>query len=152
MTYGRLGVLHVLLRYPKKLQGTSREFNAQLETASYSKMKEWRILLLQYLLQLNRSVTGEVKVATGAGECRQNCGMPLLTDLVVVMRIDPLALVHGLREFVTVVYGPLMSIVFPDVQVSAGIQELGVVCQLSLGCGLFRAELVGTEGAERVGQ
>ena len=119
MTYGRLGVLLVLLRYPKKLQGTSREFNAQLETASYSKMKEWRILLLQYLLQLNRSVTGEVKVATGAGECRQNCGMPLLTDLVVVMRIDPLALVHGLREFVTVVYGPLMSIVFPDVQVQA---------------------------------
>ena len=35
---------------------------------------------------------------------------------------------------------------------SEGIQELGVVCQLSLGCGLFRAELGATEGAERVGQ
>ena len=34
---------------------------------------------------------------------------------------------------------------------SEGIQELGVVCQLSLGCGLFRSELGGTEGAERVG-
>ena len=35
---------------------------------------------------------------------------------------------------------------------SEGIQALGVVCQLSVGCGLFRAELSGTEGAERVGQ
>ena len=33
MTYGRLGDLLVLLRYPEQLQGTSREFNAQLETA-----------------------------------------------------------------------------------------------------------------------
>ena len=45
--------------------------------------------------------------------------MPLLTDLAVMMRIDPLALVHGLREFVTVVYGPVISFVFPDVQVKA---------------------------------
>ena len=54
MTYGRLGDLLVLLRYPEQLQGTSREFNAQLETASLKKMKDWRILLLQYLLQQNR--------------------------------------------------------------------------------------------------
>ena len=32
-----------------------------------------------------------------------------------------------------------------------GIPELSVVGQLSFGCGLFRAELGGTEGAERVG-
>ena len=35
---------------------------------------------------------------------------------------------------------------------SEGIQEISVVCQLSIGCGLLRAELGGTEGAERVGQ
>ena len=80
MTYGRLGDLLVLLRYPEQLQGPSREFNAQLETASLKKMKDWRTLLLQYLLQQNRSVTGEDKVATNAGECKQYCGMPLLTD------------------------------------------------------------------------
>ena len=119
MTYGRLGDLLVLLRYPEQLQGPSREFNAQLETASLKKMKDWRTLLLQYLLQQNRSVTGEDKVATNAGECKQYCGMPLLTDLAVMMRIDPLALVHGLREVVTVVYGPVMSFAFPDVQVKA---------------------------------
>ena len=109
----------MLLRYPEQLQGTSREFNAQLETASLRKKKDWRTLLLQYLLQQNRSVTGEDKVATDAGECKQYCGMPLLTDLAVMMRIDPLALIHGLREFVTVVYGPVMSFAFPDVQVEA---------------------------------
>ena len=119
MTYGRTGDLLVLLRYPEQLQGPNREFNAQLETASLKKMKDWRTLLLQYLLQQNRSVTGEDKVATNAGECKQYCGMPLLTDLAVMMRIDPLALVHGLREFVTVVYGPVMSFAFPDVQVKA---------------------------------
>ena len=119
LRYGRLGDLLVLLRYPAQLQGESREVNAQLETASFRKMKDWSILLLQYLLQQNRSFTGEDKVATGASECKQFCGMPLLTDLAVMMRIDPLALVHGLREFATVVYGPVMSFVFPDVQVRA---------------------------------
>ena len=119
LRYGRLGYLLVLLRYPEQLQGASREVNAQLETASFRKMKDWSILLLQYLLQQNRSFTGEDKVATGASECKQFCGMPLLTDLAVMMRIDPLALVHGLREFATVVYGPVMSFVFPDVQVKA---------------------------------
>ena len=119
MTYDRLGDLLVLLCYPEQLLGTSREFNAQLETASLRKMKDWRTLLLQYLLQQNRSVTGEDKVATNAGECKQYCGIPLLTDLAVMMRIDPLALVHGLREFVTVVYGPVITFAFPDVQVKA---------------------------------
>ena len=119
MTYGRLGNLLVLLRYPEQLQGTSREFNAQLETASLKKMNDWRFLLLQYLLQQSRSITGEDKVAMKARECKQYCGMPLLTDLAVMMRIDPLALIHGLREFVTVVYGPVMSFAFPDVQVKA---------------------------------
>ena len=116
-TYGRLTVCSCVLRYPEQLQGTSREFNAQLETASYRKMKDWRLLLLQYLLQQNRSVTGEDKVATGVSECKHYCGMPLLTDLAVMMRIDALALVHGLRDFV--MYGPVMSYVFPDVQVKA---------------------------------
>ena len=75
--------------------------------------------MLQYLLQQNRSITGEDKVATDAGEVKQYFGMPLLTDLAVMMRIDPLALIHGLREFITVVYGRVMSLVFPDIQVKA---------------------------------
>ena len=61
----------LLLRYPEQLQGTSREFNAQLETALLKEMKDWRILLLQYLLQQNMSITGEDKEATDAGGCKQ---------------------------------------------------------------------------------
>ena len=40
MTYGRLGDLLVLLRYPKQLQGSRREFDAHIETASNRKMKD----------------------------------------------------------------------------------------------------------------
>ena len=89
--------------------------------------------MLQYLLQQNWSITGEDKVATGASECKQYCGMPLLTDLAVMMRIDPLALVHELREFVTVVYGPLISYVFPDVQVKAYRKSVLYVNLVSVG-------------------
>ena len=46
--------------------------------------------------------------------------MPLLTDLALMMRIDPLALIFGCREFVTVVYGPTVVHVFPaDIRVEA---------------------------------
>ena len=41
--YVRLGDLLVLLRYPEQLQGASREFNAQLETALFRKMGEYSI-------------------------------------------------------------------------------------------------------------
>ena len=58
-------------------------------------------------------------MTTDAVECKQYCGMPLLTNLAVMMRIDPLALIHGLREFVTVVYGPVMSFAFSNVQIKA---------------------------------
>ena len=43
------------------------------------------------------------------------------------------------------------DVIYVPGRTSKGIQELGVVCQLSFGCGLFRAELGETEGAERVG-
>ena len=118
MTYGRLSNLLVLLRYPEQLQGATRHFNARLEPASFRKMKALRILLLQYLLQQNRNFTEEDKLATGASECKQYCGMSLLTDMAVMIRIDPLALVRGLRSS-SVVYGPVMPFVFPDVQLKA---------------------------------
>ena len=36
-----------------------------------------------------------------------------------MMRVDPLALTFRLRELVTVVYGPTVTHVFPDVQLEA---------------------------------
>ena len=46
-------------------------------------------------------------------------GMPLLTDLSLAMRTDPLALIRGVTEFVTVIYGPAVTFAFPDVEVEA---------------------------------
>ena len=119
MTYGQLGDIFVLLRYPEQLQGSSREFNVQLETASFRILNDSRTLLTPSLVQQNKSLTGEDNTIEGASDCKKYGGMPLLTDLAVMMRINPLALVFGLREIVTVVYGPAMSHVFSDVQVKA---------------------------------
>ena len=44
-------------------------------------------------------------------------GMPLLTDLSLAMRTDPLALIRGATEFVTVIYGPAVTFALPDVKV-----------------------------------
>ena len=46
MTFGRLGDPFLLLKYPEQLQGPKREFNAEMDTASYRKLKDWRTLLL----------------------------------------------------------------------------------------------------------
>ena len=45
--------------------------------------------------------------------------MPLLTDLSLAMRTDPLALIRGTTEFVTAIYGPAVTFAFPDVKVEA---------------------------------
>ena len=45
--------------------------------------------------------------------------MLLLTDLSLAMRTDPLALIRGVTEFVTVIYGPAVTFAFPDVKVEA---------------------------------
>ena len=43
-------------------------------------------------------------------------GIPLLTDLSLAMRTDPLALIRRATEFVTVIYGPAVTFAFPDVK------------------------------------
>ena len=55
MTYGQLGDLFILLSYPEQFQGSRREFDAQMETDSYRKMKDWRTLLLCFNIYCNRS-------------------------------------------------------------------------------------------------
>ena len=76
MTYGRLGDLFVLLRYPEQLQEPKREFDAQMETASYQKLKDWCTLLLQYILQQNRNLTGEDKPVSHGKEVKKYGGCP----------------------------------------------------------------------------
>ena len=83
MTYGRLGDLFVMLRYPEQLQGPKRELDAQTETAFYRKLKDWRTLLLQYLLQKNRSLTGEDKPVS------RKSGVKILWGNAPVDRLSP---------------------------------------------------------------
>ena len=110
-------------------------------------MKDWRTILIQYLLQQNRILTGEDKTIAGASVC--NGGMPSLTDLAVMMWIDTLVLVFGLREFITLVYGPVMSYGLADFLQK---QEFSALCQPGLSGGLFSAELAGRTGAEKTGK
>ena len=70
MTCGRLGDLFVLFKYPE-------QFNKQLDRAAYRKMKDWRSLLLQYLLQQSRSLTGEDRFVSDDKERYRCGGMPL---------------------------------------------------------------------------
>ena len=138
MTYGRLGDLFVLLKYPEQLQGPKKEFDAQMETASYRKLKARRTLLLQYLLQQYRSLTGEDKPVSDGKEMEKCGAMPLLTESTLMMRIGPLVLIFGLRDFVTVVYGPVVTHVFPDVQVEAYRHSVLYVNLVSvLGCSVL---------------
>ena len=46
-------------------------------------------------------------------------GYALLTDFSLAMMTDPLALIRGATEFVTVIYGPAFTFAFPDVKVKA---------------------------------
>ena len=51
-------------------------------------------------------------------------GKPLLTDLSLAMRTDPLALIRGATEFVTVIYGPAVTFVFTDVKVETYMRSV----------------------------
>ena len=73
-----------------------------------------------YLLQQNRFGTVEDETIKREEDVRRHAGgMPLLTDLSLAKRTDPLALIKGTMEFVTVIYGPAVTFAFPDIRVEA---------------------------------
>ena len=87
-------------------------------TDSWNKIRDLRHILIQYLLQQNRFGTGEDETIEREEDVRRHVGgMPLLTDLSLAMRTDPLTLIRGVTEFVTVIYGPAVTFAFPDVRV-----------------------------------
>ena len=89
-------------------------------TDSWNKIRDLRHTLIQYLLQQNRFGTGEDETIERKEDVRRHVGgMPLLTDLSLAMRTDPLALIRGATEFMTVIYGPAVTFEFPDVKVEA---------------------------------
>ena len=63
----------------------------------------------------NRHMTGEEKNPKSREEWKKmNGGMPLLTDLCLAMRSDPMGIIRGLEEVVTCIYGPAVTYAFPD--------------------------------------
>ena len=76
--------------------------------------------LIQYLSQQNCFGTGEDETIEREEDVRRHVGgMPQLTDLSSALRTDPLALIRGATESVTVSYGPAVTFAFPDVKVEA---------------------------------
>ena len=117
---GNLGGLMNWTRYPEQMKENVRKFDVKRSTDSWIKIRELRHTLIQYILQQNRFGTGEDETIEREEDVRRHAGgMPLLTDLGSAMRTDPLALIRGATEFVTVIYGPAVTFAFPDVKVEA---------------------------------
>ena len=120
ITHGNLGGLMNLTRYPEQMRENVRKFDVKKATDSWNQIRDLRHTLIQYLLQQNRFGTGEDETIEREEDVRRYVGgMPLLTDISLAMRTDPLALIRGATEFVTVIYGPAVTFAFPDVRVEA---------------------------------
>ena len=120
ITHGNLGGLMKLTRYPEQMRENVKKFDMKKATDSWNKIRDLRHTLIQYFLHRNRFGTGEDETIEREEDVRRHVGgMPLLTDLSLTMRTDPLALIRGATEFVTVIYEPAVTFAFPDVKVEA---------------------------------
>ena len=94
--------------------------HSSIDTYSYKCAAGMKTLLVEYLLMQNRHMTGEEKNPKTRDEWREaNGGIPLLTDLCLAMRSDPVGMIRGLEEVVTCFYGPAVTYAFPDPLVAA---------------------------------
>ena len=97
-----------------------KTFDMKRSTDSWTKVGDLRHTLILFLLQQNRFGTGEDKTIEKEEDVRRHArGMHLLTDLSLAMNTEPLALIRGTTEFVTVIYGPAVTFAFRDVKVEA---------------------------------
>ena len=122
ITHGNLGGLMKLTGCPKQMREREgvRNLDMKKSTDSWNKIRDLGHTLIQYLLQQNRFGTGEDETIEREEDVRRHVGgMPLLTDLSLATRTDPLALIRGVTEFVTVIYEPAVTFGFPDVKVEA---------------------------------
>ena len=76
--------------------------HSSIDTYSYKCAAGMKTLLVEYLLMQNRHMTGEEKNPKTRDEWREANGcIPLLTDLCLAMRSDPVGVIRGLEEVVT---------------------------------------------------
>ena len=94
--------------------------HSSIDTYSYNCAAGLKTLLVEYLLMQNRHMTGEEKNPKTRNEWKEvNGGIPLLTDLYLAMRSEPVGIIRGLEEVVTCIYGPAVTYAFPDALVAA---------------------------------
>ena len=118
LTHGELLSFHRLMKYGEPLSMGGA--HSSIDTYSYKCAAGLKTLLVQYLLMQNRHLTGEEKSPKTRDEWRKvNGGMPLLTDLCLAMRSDHMGMIRGLEEVVTCIYGPAVTLAFPDPLVTA---------------------------------
>ena len=107
LTHGELG------KYRETL--SVRKAHPSVETYSYKCAAGLKTLLVEYLLMQNRYLTGEERKPKTREELWEaNGDIPLLTDLCLAMRSNPLGMIRGLGEVVTCIYGPALTYVFPN--------------------------------------
>ena len=113
LTHGNLTAFHRMRNYGEPF--SVRKAHASVETYSYKCAAGLKTLLVEYLLRQNRYLTSEERNPKATEEMREaNGGIPLLTDLCLAMRSDPLGMIRGLGKVVTCVYGPAVTHAFPD--------------------------------------
>ena len=109
-----------LRRYPEQMREIVKKFDVKKATDSWNKIRDLRHTLIQYLLHQNCFGTGKDETIEREEDVRRHVGgIPLLTHLSLAMRTDPLALIRGATEFVTLIYGPAVTHAFSDVKVEA---------------------------------
>ena len=89
--------------------------HSSMDTYSYKCAAGLKTLLVEYLLMQNRHMNGEEKNPKTRDERKEaNGGIPLLTDICLAMRSEPVEVIRGIEEVVTCVYGPAVTYAFPD--------------------------------------
>ena len=100
LTHGELVSFHRLMKYGEPL--SMGKTHSSIETYSYKCAAGLKTLLVQYLMMQNRHMAGEENNPKMREEWKKmNGGMPLLTDLCLAMRSDPMGVIRGLEEVVT---------------------------------------------------
>ena len=108
LTHAELVSFHRLTKYGEPL--SMGKTHSSIDTYSYKCAAGLKTLLVEYLLMQNRHMTGEEKNPKTKDEWRKvNGGMPLLTDLCLAMKSDPMGIIRGLEEVVTCIYGPAVT-------------------------------------------
>ena len=118
LTHGELVSFHRLMKDGEPL--SMGKTHSSIDTYSYKCIAGLKTMMVEYLLMQNRHMTGEEKNPKTRDEWKEvNGGIPLLTNLCLAMRSDPVGMIRGLEEVLTCIHGQAVTYAFPDPLVAA---------------------------------